>query len=101
MLRSGRHRRQSSAAQNRAYAEGKARNRSSTLDTNKEMQIVGKDGIELNREKCLESSKDFTPESAQEDTDMEGLAGAMSALRFVPPSVKFGRGRGKGGFSRT
>ncbi|KAI1268352.1 hypothetical protein F5Y18DRAFT_226180 [Xylariaceae sp. FL1019] len=34
------------------------------------------------------------------DVDMEGLAGAMSALQFVPQSVKFGRGRGKAGFAR-
>ncbi|KAH6610321.1 hypothetical protein Trco_000341 [Trichoderma cornu-damae] len=32
------------------------------------------------------------------DTDMADLTGAMSALQFVPPSVRFGRGRA--GFSK-
>lgn len=32
------------------------------------------------------------------DTEMSDLAGAMSALQFVPPSVRFGRGRA--GFPR-
>lgn len=27
------------------------------------------------------------------DTEMEDLTGAMSSLQFVPPSVRFGRGR--------
>ncbi|KAI1633211.1 zinc finger protein [Biscogniauxia mediterranea] len=34
------------------------------------------------------------------DVEMEHLAGAMSALQFVPPSIKFGRGRGKAGFAK-
>ncbi len=44
------------------------------------------------------------PSVPKEDADMEGLTGAMTALRFVPPSVRFGgrgRGRGRGGFSRS
>jgi hypothetical protein len=32
------------------------------------------------------------------DTDMADLTGAMSALQFVPPSIRFGRGRA--GFSK-
>ncbi|KAI0005712.1 hypothetical protein F4779DRAFT_597827 [Xylariaceae sp. FL0662B] len=34
------------------------------------------------------------------DADMEDLTGAMSALQFVPTSVRFGRGRGKAGFAK-
>ncbi|ROT38504.1 hypothetical protein SODALDRAFT_278025 [Sodiomyces alkalinus F11] len=34
------------------------------------------------------------------DTEMEGLAGAMAALQFVPYSIRFGRGGGKAGFSK-
>lgn len=100
MLRSGRHRRQGSAAQNRAHTEEKARNRSSTLETNTEMEVVV-DGKETPQGESPEGSI-LTPGSSQ-DVDMEGLAGAMSALKFVPPSVRFGRGRGRGrgGFSRT
>jgi hypothetical protein len=35
----------------------------------------------------------------QPDTVMEDLSGAMSALQFVPMSVRFGRGK-KAGFSK-
>lgn len=31
--------------------------------------------------------------TSRPDTDMAGLTGAMSALNFVPPSVRFGKGR--------
>ncbi|OHE96092.1 zinc finger protein [Colletotrichum orchidophilum] len=34
------------------------------------------------------------------DTEMEDLAGAMSALNFVPNSVRFGRGGGRAGFAK-
>lgn len=37
---------------------------------------------------------------SRRDVDMDELAGAMSALQFVPPSVRFGRGGGKAGFSK-
>lgn len=40
-----------------------------------------------------------TPSST--DVDMETLASNMSTLRFVPPSVRFGRGGRRGGFSRS
>lgn len=74
LLRSGRQRRRSSAAQHMADANSGPRRRSSTL------QSTSEDG-----------------------QDIEGLTGAMSALNFVPPSVRFGRrqGGGRGGFSKT
>lgn len=76
LLRSGRQRRRSSAAQQMADTDDRTRRRSSTLESTTE---------------------------ADSNNDMEGLAGAMSALKFVPPSVRFGRGRGggRGGFSKT
>lgn len=33
------------------------------------------------------------------DTDMEGLTGAMSSLKFIPSNVRFGRGRA--GFAKS
>ena len=44
-----------------------------------------------------------TSPSSKGDDDIAGLTGALSALKFLPPSVRFGRGggRGRGGFSRT
>ncbi len=43
-----------------------------------------------------------TPPHPKEPVDvtMEDLTGAMSALRFVPPSIRFGHGKGRSGFSR-
>ncbi|KAI5867953.1 hypothetical protein GGS23DRAFT_591762 [Durotheca rogersii] len=38
--------------------------------------------------------------AAAPDTEMEDLAGAMSALQFVPTSVRFGHRKGKTGFAR-
>ncbi|KAI1180439.1 hypothetical protein F4777DRAFT_530319 [Nemania sp. FL0916] len=40
------------------------------------------------------------PPAEAPDVEMDGLVGAMSSLKFVPPSVKFGRGRGKTGFAK-
>lgn len=50
------------------------------------------------------SSKD--PKDSADDP-MEGLTASMSSLKFVPPSIRFGRGgrggrgRGRGGFARS
>ncbi|KAF4634596.1 hypothetical protein G7Y89_g3497 [Cudoniella acicularis] len=99
MLRSGRYRRRSSAAQNLMDSEERARKHSSTLET-----IVGKEGNFGNGEGDAENFKTSQHSSSTlADTDMDGLVGAMSALKFVPPSVRFGRGRGqgRGGFSRS
>lgn len=101
MLRSGRHRRKSSATKH-ANTEERARQRSSTLETTTEVQGTG-EGKGAALEESPEGSKLLIPGSSQDDADVEGLAGAMSALKFVPQSVRFGRGRGRGrgGFSRT
>jgi hypothetical protein len=95
MLRSGRHRRGSSAAM---QAE-RARKRASTLET-----VDGGYGEGEGEGDNVDEGKANTPPSEkEEDDEMEGLVGGMSALKFVPPSIRFGRGRGKGrgGFSRT
>ena len=35
------------------------------------------------------------------DADMDNLTSTMSALKFVPPSVRFGRGGRRGGLARS
>lgn len=102
LLRTGRQRRRSSAAQLSADIEGRARRRSSALEGaiegGKQDQSEGIAGS------LVESTTITAPGSQEDDNhDMEGLTGAMSALKFIPPSVRFGRGRGRGrgGFSRT
>lgn len=74
LLRSGRQQRRSSTTQHMADANSVHRRDSSTLKS-----------------------------TSEDGQDMEGLTGAMSALNFVPPSVRFGRrqGGGRGGFSKT
>ena len=75
LLKSGRQRMRNSAAQQMTDADDKTQGRSSTLESTTE----------------------------DDSHDIEGLTGAMSALKFVPPSVRFGRGRGggRGGFSKS
>lgn len=84
--------------------EERARHRSSTLETigATKQKAVGSEEDAAQAD-SVEVSTVVAHGSSQEDAEMEGLAGAMSALKFVPPSVRFGRGRGKGrgGFSRT
>lgn len=107
MLRSGRHRRRSSAVQHKTDIEERARRRSSTLsnidggndDIKKNAYMTG-NGEDDNNDETAEV-QDKKDAIAGKDSDMEGLVGAMSSLKFVPPSVRFGRGRGKGGFSRS
>lgn len=46
------------------------------------------------------SNEKVAPRPESEDVAMAGLASAMSALQFVPPSIRFGRGKGKSGFAK-
>jgi hypothetical protein len=119
MLRSGRHRRRSSAAQHKVDIEERARRRTSALGTIKGGREMGKTGAEGEESgESMEEDDDDDDEDdipakdkgdrnkkgAERDGDeMNGLTDALSALKFVPPSIRFGRGRGKGrgGFSRT
>ncbi len=97
MLRSWTHRRRSSAAQHVIQVEGRHRRRSSTLGSVSAEKVSSDTGEEK------EAETPPTHSSSEEDIDMNGLSGAMSALKFVPPSIRFGhgRGRGRGGFSRN
>lgn len=98
MLRSGKHRRRSSA-QHTAEIEERARQRSGALESIAAANVQAEDGAAAE-----DVPADVAP-SQRKDVDMDGLEGAMSALKFVPTSVRFGRGggrgRGRGGFSKT
>ncbi|UNI14393.1 hypothetical protein JDV02_001025 [Purpureocillium takamizusanense] len=79
----GHHRRRSSAT----IQSKETRRRASTIDdaqtetTSEHISTIGEDkGSEGNSKQS-------------QDADMADLTGAMSALQFVPPSVRFGRGR--------
>jgi len=97
MLRSGRHRRKSSAAQHAIEIEERAKRRSSTMGTSN--VATEENGVE-EAEGSEETSSVKSP-TTKKDVEMEDLSGAMSALKFVPPSVRFGRGGKRGGFSRS
>jgi hypothetical protein len=99
MLRSGKHRRRSSAAQHMTEIEERRRHNSAleTVDASQKPSESGED------EEVKKEGAEMASNKTEKDVDMDGLAGAMSALKFVPPSVRFGRGRGRGrgGFSRN
>lgn len=99
MLRSGRHRRKGSVTQHMTESDDRTRRRNSTRTSK---------GQEVTQNESADSTSPveagvLTPITPDADSEMDGLAGAMSSLKFIPPSVRFGRGRGKGrgGFSRT
>jgi len=105
MLRSGRHRRKSSAAHHKAEIDDRTRRRQSALGkvTNEEAESDNPDNEVDENPGVAGVIRNSTPSSPDrtKDHEMEDLSGAMSALKFIPPSVRFGRGRGRGGFSRT
>ena len=106
MLRSGRHRRRSSAAQHKTEIENRTRRRTSV-----QSKMTGRDskseisgtvaGSEAPESGGSDLQKAVISNTSQPDAEMDDLLGAMSALKFVPTSVRFGRGKGKGGFSRS
>ncbi len=96
MLRSAKHRRRSSAAQHMTEIEDRKR-RNSAVETSRSEQQEWNREPEAVKEEAIEG----TLLKGVKDVDMEGLSGAMSALKFVPPSVRFGRGGRRAGFSRS
>lgn len=62
------------------------------------------DSADTTESRAAENSKgsNGTPShSPSLDAEVDELALGMSALKFVPPSVRFGRGGRRGGFSRS
>jgi hypothetical protein len=102
MLRSGRHKRRSSAVQHKADIEDRARRRTSTIeDTPGAIGDASRSGSDENKQQKDASTETLTTPAAKPDVEMDDLTGAMSALKFVPSSIKFGRSKGRGGFSRS
>ena len=97
MLRSGKHRRRSSAAQHLTEIEERKRKNSTMAGAGPSEKQGGNEESEILKEENAETPSEDT----KKDVDMDVLLGAMSALKFVPPSVRFGRGGRRGGFSRS
>lgn len=109
MLRSGRHKnhRYSSAAQMKSD-EVRQSIASSELTSSKqgtegnEATTEANDPSMFTEDNGMKGLQTESPVLEPEDVQMKGLETAMSSLRFVPSSVRFGRGRGRGrGFSRS
>ncbi|KAL8907391.1 MAG: hypothetical protein Q9207_001441 [Kuettlingeria erythrocarpa] len=89
MLRT-RHRRGSSAA-SRAVHRGQKR--FAPQDANRDAEPTGNPREELSHR--LSSGEDDAANSASQAQDIDDLTSTMSALQFVPLSVRFGRGGGR------
>ena len=51
--------------------------------------------------KPSEAKSTTVPPRDEKGDDLEIITSSMSALKFVPPSIRFGRGGKRGGFSRS
>ena len=109
MLRSRGHRRRSSAAAHAAQIEQRTRRRNSTArdDGGQDHHVPRQDEsaphkLESEAVPVTGSTDDGLPRASGSatnvDEDMGDLTSSMAALRFVPPSVRFGRG-GRAGLS--
>ncbi|KAI1378192.1 hypothetical protein F4677DRAFT_385804 [Hypoxylon crocopeplum] len=96
LLEGGHRRRRSSTATNGSGPKGAARRQS--LQQTEAPKSTAEEPIA--EEPKAKPSKAVSPPAEAPDTEMEDLAGAMSALQFVPTSVRFGRRKGKTGFAK-
>ncbi|KAI9746556.1 MAG: hypothetical protein M1818_000269 [Claussenomyces sp. TS43310] len=107
LLKSGKHRRRSATTQI-ADAHGRSRRRSLMSSTIQGRVSETGSNISPSSDQIEEANPEngkylrSVPVYPQRDGDVDDLTGALSALKFVPPSVRFGRGRGmrRGGFSK-
>jgi len=47
------------------------------------------------------SPEDHRAETTDREDGVDGISDAMASLKFVPPSLRFGRKKGLSGFSKT
>ena len=96
MLRTG-HRRTSSAASRAFHRE----QRSNGLEAISKKVASTSDANEPSA-KDIENAGDMvSTQPTSSDPDVDELVSTMSSLKFVPPSVRFGRGGRRGGLSRS
>ncbi|TRX94831.1 hypothetical protein FHL15_004292 [Xylaria flabelliformis] len=97
LLDEGHRRRRSSTATTGSISRTSQRRQS--LRQAEELKAHGDKQTETSPVRSPESPKKASPVEAPE-VEMNDLTAAMSALQFIPTSVKFGRGRGKAGFAK-
>ncbi|KAI2466023.1 hypothetical protein F4781DRAFT_370834 [Annulohypoxylon bovei var. microspora] len=91
LLEGGHRRRRSSTATNGSGSKSTGR-RQSLRQTESAKPVA--------EEPAKEVSKQVSSPAEVPDTDMEDLAGAMSALQFIPATIRFGHRKGKTGFAK-
>ncbi|RYP62370.1 hypothetical protein DL769_007327 [Monosporascus sp. CRB-8-3] len=99
MLLEGGHRRRASSSATSTGAPNGAARRNSLRQTEASKEGAG-ELKPVAEQKPTQGLEVKPPAKESVDVVMEDLTGAMSALHFVPPSIRFGRGRGKSGFSK-
>ncbi|KAK0710962.1 hypothetical protein B0H67DRAFT_494176 [Lasiosphaeris hirsuta] len=92
LLEGGHRRRRSSVATAGGSAKGHSRNQVSIS------AAAEKPDASTDSQQRVTDTKPPTPKQ-KPDVAMDDLAGAMSALQFIPPSIRFGRG-GRAGFAK-
>ena len=110
------HRRHSSAASRSMYRDQQAQQRTKPSPSSGSASIGSSNGKPAMMEPRAMIEKEVTlPDSPRAShvplfskgdrstgtDEMDALASGMSALNFVPPSVRFGRGGPRGGFAKS
>jgi hypothetical protein len=101
MLRSGGRQRRSSAAQQSDKPDPRARPKASINSAGLISQEERVDSPDDQSKAAMDVSGSRDADDAECKPSVDVLASRLSSLTFVPPSVRFGRGRGRGGLSKT
>lgn len=96
MLRT-RHHRTSSAASRAFYRE----QRSNGVENISKKVASTSDANETSAKDIEDRGNMASAQPPASDPDVDELVSTMSSLKFVPPSVRFGRGGRRGGLSRS
>jgi hypothetical protein len=102
LIESGHRRRRSSLANSQAKAQGHTQGQAQSRDDSHKgaaTLTIGNQTSGSTKKPPGSSDEIKEADEPSQDKEMSDLTGAMSALQFVPPSVRFGRGRA--GFSKS
>ncbi|KAH9884431.1 hypothetical protein F4778DRAFT_787735 [Xylariomycetidae sp. FL2044] len=100
LMDGGHHRRRSSTATTAGGSKTATRRLSLRQESAKSDEEASKKSVTDTKPSPEEITKDTSQRKEVPDVEMEDLSGAMSSLRFVPSSIRFGRGGGKAGFAK-
>jgi hypothetical protein len=101
MLRSGPRRRRTPTVQHGTDINDRTGKRVSTVENISGSLVAGIDSTSVTVQQNDTGAETAATPATRSDLEIDDLTGAMSALKFVPSSVKFGRNKGRGGFSKS